>query len=152
MQASPRCTSLVRDLEDDLLRCAKANGHEGEHEGVGRPDGPAGLTRRTWTDAEAIVNTNSRRTLKPSVTRQDHVFAERLCEALGVEPSEERVKALAKLRAEEHEVAVSCAVVRMERIFDVQERESEWSIRDAKAKVEEESPAEKPKRRKGERT
>lgn len=61
---------------------------------------------------------------RATVTEQDRVFARRLCELLDVEPHPERIKALGKFLADYHEVAVSCAVVRVERLFDVRERKS----------------------------
>lgn len=65
---------------------------------------------------------------RPAVaTAQHHVFATRLCEALGIKPDPERVKTLARLGAEVHEVAVSCAVVRVESLFDIRERSSKPS-------------------------
>jgi hypothetical protein len=46
-----RCASVHRTPEG--LRCRLLRGHKGNHEGRGRPDGPAHLTGLSWTDAEA---------------------------------------------------------------------------------------------------
>ena len=70
----------------------------------------------------AAIIARVRRERRPVATAQHHVFATRLCEVLGIKLDAARLKALVQLRAEEHEVAVACAVVRMENLFDVRER------------------------------
>ena len=62
----------------------------------------------------AAIIARVRRSRPAAATAHHHVFAERLCVALGVKSTPERVKAIARLQAEQHEVAVACAVVRME--------------------------------------
>lgn len=63
-----------------------------------------------------------RRVERAIVTEQDRVFATRMCEAFGVKAEPDRVKEVSKILSDQREVLLSCATVRMERIFEVVER------------------------------